>query len=208
MVGMWAADGLVDELIAAQARGYQIEGRPMTDRDLVGYVAMMLSAGVDTTSAGIGNALLFLTEYGHWAELAADPALIPNAVEETLRWYPSFPGVRRLTIADTELGGQRVRPGQWATGWLTAANRDPATFPDPDRFDIRRRPNRQLSFGYGLHLCLGAALARLEMRILLEEATRRLPGLRRDPDAPIARRYWLLDNLTEAHFTFDPTTAS
>jgi cytochrome P450 len=199
--------GLVDDLIAAQACGHVVDGRPMTDRDLVGYFSMMLSAGVDTTSTGIGNALLFLTEYGHWAELGTDRSLVPNAVEETLRWYPPFPGVRRLTIANTELGGQHVRSGQWATGWLTAANRDPGQFRDPGSFDIRRRPNRHLSFGYGRHVCLGAALARLEMRILLEEATRRLPGLRRDPDASIDRRYWLVDNLTEAHFTFNLATA-
>ena len=195
--------GLVDDLIAVQAAGYQVDGKPMTDWDLVGYVAMLLGAGVDTTSAGLGNALLFLTEYGRWEELRADPSLIPNAVEETMRWYPPFPGVRRLVIADTDLGGQRVRAGQWATGWLTAANRDPVQFPNPDTFDIRRRPNRHLSFGYGRHVCLGAALARLELHILLDEAARRLPGLLRDPDAPIGRREWLIDNLTEAHFTFD-----
>jgi cytochrome P450 len=196
-------EGLVDDLIAVQATGYPVGGRPMTEWDLVGYFAMLLSAGVDTTSTGIGNALLFLTEYGHWAQLRADPSLIPDAVEETLRWYPSFPGVRRLVVADTELGGQRITAGQWATGWLTAANRDPAIFPNPDTFDIRRRPNRHLSLGYGRHLCLGAPLARLEMRILLEEAVRRLPGLRRDPAAPIGRREWMIDKLSEAHLMFD-----
>jgi cytochrome P450 len=201
-------DGLVDELLAAQAAGYQVDGRPMSDWDLVGYFAMLLSAGVDTTSGGIGNALLFLTEYGHWEELRIDPSLIPNAIEETLRWYPAFPGVRRLVVADTELGGQKLTAGQWATGWLTSANRDPELFPNPDTFDIRRRPNRHLTLGFGVHHCLGASLARLELRILIEEAVRRLPKLRRIPDAPISRRAWVLENLNEAHFTFDVTTAA
>lgn len=200
--------GLVDELLAAQTAGYQVDGRAMSDWDLVGYFAMLLSAGVDTTSAGIGNALLFLTEYGHWEELRTDPSLIPDAVEEALRWYPAFPGVRRIVLADTELGGHNLTAGQWATGWLTSANRDPELFPDPDTFDIRRRPNRHLTLGFGGHHCLGAPLARLELRILVEEAVRRLPGLRRVPGAPISRRAWVLENLNEAHFTFDVTAAA
>jgi cytochrome P450 len=195
--------GLVDELLAAQAAGHLVDGRPMTDWDLIGYFAMLLAAGVDTTSTSIGNALLFLTEFGHWERLRADPSLIPNAVEETLRWYPGFPGVRRYVLADTELGGHRLSAGQWATGWLTSANRDPRQFPDPDVFDIHRRPNRHLTLGVGRHHCLGAPLARLELRILLEEAVRRLPGLRRDPAASLRRRVWLVDPVEEAHFTFD-----
>jgi len=196
-------NGLVDELIAAQAAGYLVDGRPLSEWDLIGYFAMLLSAGIDTTSAGIGNALVFLTEHGHWDEMRTDPSLLPNAIEETLRWYPAFPGVRRHVVADTELGGHRIAAGQWATGWLTSANRDPAQFPDPNTFDIRRRPNRHLTLGIGGHHCLGAPLARLELRILLEEALSRLPGLRRDPDAPISRREWLIDNINEAHFIFD-----
>ncbi|MEU8891121.1 cytochrome P450 [Streptomyces sp. NPDC048442] len=196
-------EGLLDDLIAAQAAGHRVNGCPMSDRDLVGHLAMMLSAGVDTTSSSMGNALLFLTGFGHWDALRADPSLIPNAVEETLRWYPAFPGVRRYVVAETEIAGRRLQPGQWITGWLTSANRDPARFPQPDTFDIRRRPNPHLGLGRGRHHCLGAPLARLELRVLLEEATRRLPGLRLSPGRPLRRRTWIVDPLEEAHFCFD-----
>ena len=195
--------GLVDELLAVQAGGYTVDGRPLSDWDLVGYCAMLLGAGVDTTSVSLGNAMLFLTEYGRWEELRADPSLVSAAIEETMRWYPAFPGVRRYVLADTQIGGRQVKAGQWATGWLTSANRDPVRFTDPNTFDIRRHPNPHLAFGIGTHHCLGAPLARLEQRIFLEEAVKRLPGLHRDPDRPISRRQWLLDGLEEAHFTFD-----
>jgi len=195
--------GLVDDLIAAQAAGYQVDGMTLRDWDLVGYFSMMLAAGSETTTAGVGNAILLLTEYGHWDALGTAPSLIPGAVEETRRWSPPFSGPRRLVLADTEIGGQQIKAGQWITAWVSAANRDPERFPSPNTFDIRRRPNPELSFGVGTHHCLGAPLARLEMRILLEEAVRRLPGLRRDVEAPISRRAWIVNGLTEAHFTFD-----
>ncbi|HKE97476.1 MAG TPA: cytochrome P450 [Actinomycetes bacterium] len=194
--------GRLHELLQAQAGGYAVDGRPLSDWDIVGYLAMLIWAGAETTAASIGDALLFLTEYGHWETLRGDPSLIPGAVEEVLRWYPAFPGCRRITLADTEIGGQRVRAGQWVTGWLTSANRDPSRFPTPNVFDIRRQPNRHVVFGAGRHHCLGAPLARLELRILVEQATRRLPELRWDPDQPLRRRAWLEDSLDEVHFRY------
>jgi cytochrome P450 len=195
--------GLLDELLAAQGAGYTVDGQPLSDQDLIGYCAMLLSAGVDTTSASLSNAFLFLTDYGHWDTLREDPSLIPGAVEESMRWYPAFPGIRRRVISDTEFDGQVIPAGQWVTGWLPAANRDPQKFRDPDRFDIRRKPNPELAFGAATHHCLGAPLARLEQQIMLEHMVRRLPGLRRDPGMPLERRMWLVDNLECAHFTFD-----
>ncbi|WP_039937299.1 cytochrome P450 [Streptomyces himastatinicus] len=195
--------GLVDDLIAAQRSGCPVAGRPMTEHDLVGYFAMMLSAGVDTTATSIGNAFLFLTEYGCWERLGEQPELVPHAIEETLRWYPAFPGVRRHVLADTAIGGQHVRAGQWVTGWLTSANRDPDKFPDPGRFDMHRRPNPHVSLGNGRHHCLGAPLARLELRILIEEAAARLPGLRRDTGEPLTRSQWIVDPLKSLQMTFD-----
>ncbi|MFC3896286.1 cytochrome P450 [Lentzea rhizosphaerae] len=195
-------DGLIAELLAAQAAGYHVDGRPLSDWDLVGYCAMLLGAGVDTTFASIPNAVLFLTEHGCWTELHEDPSLIPGAVEETMRWYPVFPGPRRLVVRDVVIGGQQLRAGQWVSGWLSAANRDPARYPDPNVFDIRRR-TRIMSFGHGPHHCLGANLARLEQRVLLEEMVRRLPLLRRETGAPLVRREWMLDNLETATFRFD-----
>ncbi|RDI19753.1 cytochrome P450 [Lentzea flaviverrucosa] len=195
-------DGLIAELLAVQATGYQVGGRPMSDWDLIGYCAMLLGAGVDTTAATIPNAVLFLTEFGCWEELRADPSLIPGAVEETMRWYPVFPAPRRLVLRDVTIGGQEISAGQWVSGWLSAANRDPVRYADPDTFDIRRR-TRIMTFGHGPHHCLGAGLARLEKRVLLEEMVRRLPLLRRDTGAPLVRRQWMLDNLETATFRFD-----
>jgi cytochrome P450 len=194
--------GLIAELLDVQETGYLVDGRPMSDGDLIGYCAMLLGAGVDTVDATASNALLFLTEYGCWEELRADPSLLPGAIEETTRWYPVFPGVRRLARFDVSLGGQEIKAGQWVTGWLTAANRDPERYPEPGTFDIRRR-TRSMAFGHGVHYCLGAGLARLELRVLLEEAVHRLPLLRRDTDAPLVRREWMLDNLESATFRFD-----
>ncbi|MEU3648708.1 cytochrome P450 [Lentzea sp. NPDC034063] len=195
-------DGLIAELLAVQASGYLVDGRPMSDWDLVGYCAMLLGAGVDTTAATIPNAVLFLTEFGCWDELREDPSLIPGAIEETMRWYPVFPGPRRQVTRDVTIGGQEIKAGERVSGWLSAANRDPARYADPDTFDIRRR-TRIMTFGHGPHHCLGAGLARLEKRVLLEEMVRRLPLLRRETGAPLVRRQWMLDNLETATFRFD-----
>ncbi|HEX7305352.1 cytochrome P450 [Lentzea sp.] len=194
--------GLIAELLAAQASGYQVDGRPLSDWDLVGYCAMLLGAGVDTTFASAPNAVLFLTEFGFWSELRADPSLIPGAVEETMRWYPVFPGPRRLVVRDVVVGGVEIPAGSWVIGWLSAANRDPARYPSPEVFDIRRK-TRIMSFGHGPHHCLGAGLARLEQRVLLEEMVSRMPLLRREGSAPLVRREWMLDNLETATFRFD-----
>jgi cytochrome P450 len=191
------AQGLIDDLIDGQRAGHTIEGQPLTDWDLITYVTSFLGAGTDTTAAALTNALFFLVEYGHWPLLAKQPRLIPNAVEETLRWYPAFPAVRRRARLDIEMGGQRINTDDWVLAWITAANRDPARFDTPDRFDIRRQPNRHLTLGTGRHYCIGAPLAKLEMRILIEEASRRLPGLRRDRSRPLQRRYGLVDPLIE-----------
>ncbi|MFD9703804.1 cytochrome P450 [Lentzea sp. NPDC059081] len=194
--------GLIAELLAAQDSGYLVDGKPLSDWDLVGYCAMLLGAGVDTTFASAPNAVLFLTEFGVWPELCADPSLIPGAVEETMRWYPVFPGPRRLVVREVSLGGCVIPAGSWVIGWLSAANRDPARYASPEVFDIRRR-TRIMSFGHGPHHCLGAGLARLEQRVLLEEMVGRMPLLRREVGAPLVRREWMLDNLETATFRFD-----
>jgi cytochrome P450 len=195
--------GLLDKLLKALADPRtRIDGQRLTKRDLVGYLAMLVWAGAATTAGAAADVPLFLTESGHWATLREQPALIPGAVEEVLRWYPSFPGVRLSVTADTKISGQLLRKGDWVTVWLTSANRDPRVFKNPNTFDIRRTPNDHLTFGRGPHFCLGAPLARLELRILIEQATQRLPELRRNPDLPLRRRVWMEDSLDEAHFRY------
>jgi cytochrome P450 len=194
--------GLLGELLRAQAAGQMVDGQPLTDRDLLGYLAMFVWGGAETTAGALADALLFLTDYGHWPALRAQPALIPRAVEEVLRWSPSFPAVRLLVVADTTVGGQVLRAGDWVMAWLTAANRDPRIFDDPNTFDPRRAPNPHLTFGQGGHFCLGAPLARLELRVLVEQATQRLPRLRPDPERPPRRRIWMEDTLPELHLRY------
>jgi cytochrome P450 len=101
------------------------------------------------------------------AEVRADPALLPAAIEEVLRVRTPFPRLGRITTADAEVGGVSIPAGQIVLPWLTAANRDERVFAEPHRFDILRRPNPHLTFGHGIHFCLGAPLARLEARVAL-----------------------------------------
>jgi cytochrome P450 len=186
--------GLVDDLIAAQAAGYRVAGQPMSEWDLVGYLAMLLAAGYETIS-GLANTIVFAEESGDLDALCANHMLLEGAVEESLRFYPPFPMTRRMAIADVEFGGYRVRPEEWVVGWISAANRDPDRFPDPAIFDVRRSPNPHLSFGWGARHCLGAPMARLEMLVGLEAILERLPGLRRDHTQPLERSYGIVDPL-------------
>jgi cytochrome P450 family 109 len=199
--------GLVDDLIGAQRAGYKVAGQPMSDWDLVGYCGMLLAAGYETIS-GIANTLLFAEWFGLLDALYADPSLLPGAIEEALRFYPPFPTTRRMAVAQADFDGYTVNPGEWVVGWITAANRDPDRFPDPDRYDIRRAPNPHLSFGWGSRHCLGAPLARLEMLIGLEAILQRLPVLRRDRSRPLQRTYGIVDPLVALPCRFEvPTRA-
>jgi cytochrome P450 len=111
------------------------------------------------------------------AEVRADPTLLPAAIEEVLRVRTPFPRLARLTTTDAEVGGVRIPAGSVVMPWLTAANRDERVFPEPHRFDIHRAPNPHLTFGHGIHFCLGAPLARLEARVALRLMLERYPDI-------------------------------
>jgi cytochrome P450 len=140
----------------------------------------LLFAGHETTTGLIANALRQLLTHRHaWEEISRDPALIPNAVEEVLRFDSSVIAWRRQTTQAVEIGGVLVPAHANLLLLLGSANRDPAVFADPERFDIHRPNAREhLSFGNGAHFCLGAPLARLEARVVLEDLRARLPSLR------------------------------
>ncbi|ONH29730.1 cytochrome P450 [Pseudofrankia asymbiotica] len=145
-------------------------GRTMSDLDYGSFFVQLVTAGNDTTQTMLSSGLLaLLTHPDQLADLRADPSLAPGAVEEILRWANPLHYFRRTAAADAEVGGVRIRAGDRLATYFTAANRDETVFADPDRFDIRRSPNRHLSFGKGEHFCLGAHLARLEGRVFLEE---------------------------------------
>jgi cytochrome P450 len=109
--------------------------------------------------------------------LLDDPSLIPSAVEESLRMFPAFAHFRRTATCDTELGGRQIREGEKVVMWYVSSNRDESRYEDPDRFDVRRNPEHQAFGAGGRHFCLGTALARLELRILLEETLARYPAM-------------------------------
>ena len=174
-----AAD-LTSKLVSAE-----VDGERLDDQEIVGFVGLLLIAGHITTTALLGNAILTLDEHREAAaELRSDPSLLPSAIEEVLRYRPPFPRLGRMTTAAVELGGHSIAGEQIVILWIAAANRDAAEFRDPDRFDIHRTPNPHLSFGHGIHFCLGAPLARLEARIALEALFARYREIASIPDAP------------------------
>ena len=142
----------------------------LTDAELDGFFTLLFAAGADTTRNAIAGGLLALVERpDQLAALRGDPSLLHSAIEEMLRWTTPSPSKRRTATGDTELAGHPIRAGDKVLYWEASANRDEAVFPDPMAFDVRREPNPHLAFGHGVHFCLGAGLARLEMRVLFEE---------------------------------------
>lgn len=156
-------DDLTSELGSAE-----VDGERLDDQEIVGFVGLLLLAGHITTTALLGNAVLSLDEHpSAAAALRADPTLLPSAIEEVLRYRSPFPRLARRAARDVVVGGHAIAANEIVVLWVAAANRDPAQFPDPDRFDVRRTPNPHLAFGHGIHFCLGAPLARLEAKIAL-----------------------------------------
>ncbi len=174
------ADDLVGALVADE--------RALTDVEITSLIFALSFAGHETTTNLLGNmARHLLARPGAWAEICADRSLIPGAVEETLRFDSSVPMWRRVTTRDVEIDGVALPAGSRLVLAFAAADREPAVFPDPDRFDVRRsNARRQLSFGRGIHLCLGAGLARLECEVVINMLADRLPGLRLVPDQPVS----------------------
>lgn len=146
------------------------DGQPMSDLDYGSFFVQLVTAGNDTTKTVMSSGVYELVRRpDQLAALRRDPTLIPVAVEEMLRYCNPLHCFRRTATTDTELGGKRIAAGDKVAMMYTAANRDPAVFTDPQTFDIRRSPNPHLSFGIGEHFCLGVHLARLEIRVFLEE---------------------------------------
>jgi cytochrome P450 len=158
--------------------------------EAVSNAAVLLFGGIDTTEGMITNAALHLLSHpGQLALVRSQPEFLAAAMEESLRLEPAAAVVDRYATRDVEIGGSLIRRGDPVTVSITAANRDPGVFPDPDRFDIRREnAGRHLAFAHGPHFCVGAHLARLEARIALATLLDGLPGLRLDPGHPAAPR--------------------
>ena len=152
---------LIDDLIEARAAN-----SPMSEEELVASCILILFAGHETTMNLIGNAtLLLLKNPDQWALLNRDPNLIPSMVEEVLRYECAAFVIVRVANEDIDISGKRISKGDRVFLMLGAANRDPKHFDNPEKFDILRKPNRHLSFGYGIHFCIGAQLARVEAEV-------------------------------------------
>ncbi len=181
-------DDLVSQLIEAE-----VDGRRLGDEEIYPFLLLLLPAGAETTYRSSSNLLFGLLSQPSLLEaVRAGRDLVPEAIEEALRWETPALTVTRTATQDADLGGVRIPAGGFVAVSLGAANRDPGRYPDPDVFDIFREDKQHISFGDGAHKCLGMHLARLEMRVLLNEVLDRLPGLRLDPAAEDTHIHGLL----------------
>jgi cytochrome P450 len=169
-----------DDMLSVVANANVEDGlAPLSDLELYLFFSLLFSAGAETTRNAVAGGLLALAEHpDQLALLRPDPSLLPTAVEEMVRWTSPSPSKRRTATRDVELGGCAITAGQKVQIWEGSANRDPLAFDRPEHFHITRKPNPHLGFGYGIHYCLGANLARLELRVLYEELIDRYSSVR------------------------------
>ena len=166
-------DDLTSVLVHAE-----VEGEKLEEHEIVMGFFLLIAAGNDSTKATYCSAMRALMEDPEQRRLLLeDPSLIPDAVEEALRMFPAFAHFRRTATKDTELHGQQIKEGEKVVMWYVSSNRDESRFEDPDHFDVRRKPEHQAFGAGGRHFCLGTALARLELKILIEETLRRHPQI-------------------------------
>jgi cytochrome P450 len=157
----------------------EVDGEKLEEHEIVMGFFLLMAAGNDSTKATFCSAMRALMEDQEQMQaLLDDPSLVPGTVEEALRMYPAFGHFRRTATCDTELHGQQIRAGEKVVLWYTSSNRDETRYENPDRFDVRRNPEHQAFGAGGRHFCLGTALARLELRIMLEETLARYPRMR------------------------------
>jgi cytochrome P450 len=172
-----ARGDVVDAILAAR-----IEGRPVTQEEVIGLIQLLVLGGLETTAGALGHFVIRFTREPEIPELLrSKPELVPDAVEELLRLEGPFIHVARSVVRDAEVGGWQIKKGDRLIISWAAANRDEAEFPCPARFDLNRKSNRHLAFGAGPHRCAGSSLARMNLRIALEELVRRLHDIRLEP---------------------------
>jgi len=171
-----------EDLISDLAQA-ELDGERLTNEEIFSFLRLLLPAGVETTYRSTGNLLFsLLSRPGQLDAVRADRSLVPQAIDEALRFETPLLNITRLATRDTVLSGVDIPAGSTILVMLAAANRDETRWPDPDGFDIFREPRLHISFGQGPHICIGMHLARVEMRLALNLLLDRLPGLRLDPD--------------------------
>ncbi|MBV8692077.1 MAG: cytochrome P450 [Actinobacteria bacterium] len=173
----------VDDLMGILATA-EVDGDQLSDEEIVMESLLILIGGDETTRHVItGGAYQLLHQRQNWEALVADRGLLDTTIEEMLRWVTPIKNMARTAMTDAELNGQTIPKGEKLLLLYPSANRDEAVFPDANTFDIRRTPNEHVAFGFGTHFCLGASLARLELRVLFEELLDQLPDLELVDDA-------------------------
>src|ERR1700719_3870373 len=171
-----------DDLISGLAAA-EIDGERLSDEEIFSFLRLLLPAGVETTYRSLGSLLLgLLSDPQQLDAIRADRSLLPQAIEEGVRWEPPLLTITRVATRDTELGGVSIPAGATVMPMLGSANRQEDRYPDPDTFNIHRQAKANLGWGHGVHVCLGMHLARLEMRTAINLLLDRLPNLRLDPD--------------------------
>jgi cholest-4-en-3-one 26-monooxygenase len=197
-------DSPAENLTSVLAHG-EVDGEKLTELEFCSFFLLLVVAGNETTRTVTSNGMRLLIEHPEaFRRLAEKPSRVGPAVDEILRYEPAVICFRRTATRDVELRGQKIRAGDKVVMWYPSANRDEEVFLDPDRFDVERSPNDHLAFGIGEHFCLGANLAKLELRILFEEIVRRI----RTPElaGPVRRlRSNFINGVKEMRIRFAPS---
>jgi cytochrome P450 len=193
--------GLVADLL-----DLEVDGRALTEQELLGFCVLFVIAGHETTTKMVANSIEILSRHPEQRDrLVADPSLIPGAVEEVLRFHNSTQYMHRTLTRDLELHGEQLHAGDSVLLLIGAANHDEREFgPTAEEFDITRRPDRHLAFGYGAHFCLGAALARMEGKVALEQIHRRIPDYAVDHEHKVRFHSSNVTGWTHLPITFTP----
>ncbi len=193
------SDDLTSVLVNAE-----VDGEKLEEHEIVMGFFLLVAAGNDSTKATFCSAMRALMEDpGQKQMLLDDPALVPDAVEEALRMFPAFAHFRRTATRDTELHGQKIKAGEKVVMWYVSSNRDESRYEDADTFDLRRKAEHQAFGAGGRHFCLGTALARLELRILIEETLKRYPRIELD-GAPRAAESLFVNQLKSLPVRLNP----
>ena len=193
-------DDLISDLVAAEITEPDGRVRHLDTREVSSFANLLYSAGTETVGRLLGNAAVVLAEFpDQRAALVADPSLIPNAVEELLRFEAPSPVQGRWTTEEVTFHGVTIPADSKVLLLTGSAGRDDRAFPDPDRFDVRRKFPHHVAFGYGIHFCVGAALARIEGRVALEEALKRYPTWEVDPEHVVRQHTSTVRGYSQVH---------
>ncbi|HEY4811037.1 MAG TPA: cytochrome P450 [Solirubrobacteraceae bacterium] len=186
----------------------EVDGQKLEEHEIVMGFFLLMAAGNDSTKATYCSGMRALLEDREQMQLLIDdPSLIPDAVEESLRMFPAFAHFRRTATCDTELNGQKIKEGEKVVMWYVSSNRDETRFDDPDRFDLRRKAEHQAFGAGGRHFCLGTALARLELKVMIEETLKRFPTIQLD-GKPAAAQSLFLNQLKTLPVKLGPRAAA